>query len=155
MQLINYNQYITELKKQILTNKKVALNCSIPSHQTDTKYFKSEQGISYLRKDGFMGGLCRTEKGSENVAKLHQTERIERGGYFLECYDGKLVEIYLKQGFKIVSKLTFNKEFAPKGWEQDNQLKNKPDVVFMSRYVTTSRRFSDYESAYNFAKNTK
>lgn len=137
----------------------VKLNVSQPEQELGDKYFKSIQGISILKNDGFMCGLARFSKNgtSEKVAQLHQKARIEQGGFFLECFDGPLVQIYEKQGFKPVAIIDFNEEFAPDGWQDDLTLSKKPAIVFMSLRHDSFRikKFDTYMAAYEYTKNKK
>ena len=80
--------------------------------------------------------------------RAHQNFRISEGGYFLECFEGVLSEIYKKQGFKVVARLKFDENFAPLNWEKNEVLKNKPDIVFMSLFsVDKIETFEKYEQA--------
>lgn len=158
MKQINYNEYISLLKEAIANNSKVALNCSLIDNDVSRIYLKSEEGCSFLSHDYFLGGLFRFKEGNENLTSLHQQERIKLGGYFLECYEGVLSDFYAKNGFKIVSRVIFNPEFAKKGWELDSVLKHKPNVVFMSLYEVSEKYFirykNNYNEAYNYAKSS-
>ena len=155
MKQISYSKYCVSLHKARVNDKKAYLNCNAPFEKDGTKYFQSNEGISYLHEDGFMGGLCRTSKGSERLAELHQQHRIKLSGYFLECYEGKLSSMYAKQGFKVVSRIAFDPQFAPKGWEDDDQLQKLPDVVFMSLHKADEVVFYEYQNAYNHASSSK
>ena len=73
-----------------------------------------------------MGGLLRFSfRGEENLSKLHQEQRCFKGGHFLDCYDGKLVELYKKQGFKIVGKGAFQFRLCTKGMGRRQRPKKK------------------------------
>lgn len=152
---ITHTEYTNFLNRAMKDNPKVKLNLNVTEPNEWNRYFCSQQGISYLKHDGFMGGLCRVKEGDEKIAKLHQDHRIKLGGYFLECYDGKLTKIYSKQGFKVVARVKFNEEFAPEGWEQDKDLKSKPDVIFMSLYDVPTIQTNDYNKAYKYASSSK
>lgn len=150
MERIDNYQYCKLLKKAMDGSPIARLNCSYPNFKKGDRYYKSTNGISYLRADGFMGGLCRTSKGGHPVAQAHQRKRIKDGGYFLECYDGKLVELYEKQGFKVVVRIPFMEEIAEIGWEQ--HLSHRPDLVFMSLYDLPLKNATNYNLAYDYAK---
>ena len=144
-----YNQLV-ELAK--VYNPIVRLHLAPIENEEGTIYLKSKEGVSYLRPNGLLGGLARFKEGNESITKLHQQIRINLGGNLLECFDGKLVKLYKSQGFKISARIPFNPEFAPKGWEQDKDLINKPDVVFMSLDAKEVKRFEDYDEALKYSQ---
>ena len=150
---INYHQYMTLLLKARSGNLRNYVNCTIPEDKRGTTYLKSEEGISYLRPDGFLGGMCRIKKGVERITDLHQVYRLMLGGHFLECYDGKLVEMYKNNGFHIVGRMGFDIDYAQKGW-QFTKLVMKPDVVFMSLYDKPLKRSVSYDLLYDYAGST-
>ena len=133
------------------------------------KLFMTEDGKAgaYVKKDGYMGGLFK-QPGADRTqaAKVLQDARIEAGGKFFDAFginveSGKgtnLEDIYIKNGFRPIARMTFNPEFAPKGWEKTN-LKNRPDNVFFvydPTYKATKgegQRIEDYDQAYDLAKN--
>jgi hypothetical protein len=131
MQEINFNEYVEILETAKETNEKIRLNVSTPENIKGNRYFKSLEGCSILSTKGELCGLFRFKKGSEDVAKIHQNYRISQGGYWLNCYRGKLDKIYKKQNFKIISAVKFNPNFAPQNWESDKILSTKPDICFM------------------------
>jgi len=55
---------------------------------------------------------------------------IEAGGNTLDCYDGHLPKFYHQLGFEEDSRMKFNREYAPEGWDFDKY--GEPDIVFMS-----------------------
>ncbi len=131
IQEINFIEYVQILETAKNENEKIRLNVSTPENTVGNRYFKSAQGCSILSAKGELCGLFRFKKGSEDVAKIHQDFRISLGGYWLNCYRGKLDKIYEKQNFKIISAVEFNPDFAPKNWKSDEILKNQPDICFM------------------------
>ena len=156
MKQITYNEYIALLDKAILNNPKVALNCSKPLNDVSRIYFKSLEGCSFLDANYYFGGLFRFAEGKENLTELHLKNALANGGYFLECYEGVLSDMYAKQGFSIVSRIYFEPKQAKKGWELDSVLSTQPNVVFMSLFPTTAKWFvrykDNYGHAYNYAK---
>lgn len=147
VEVISRTEYMLELIRQRHLSLDVRLNVSkdVP---TEAIFLKSKEGMSYVRTDGYLGGLFRFKDGYEKVAKLHQDVRIKLGGYWLDCYEGKLSKEYEKRGFKIVSKLDFSEEEAPEGWDKSNQTINKPNVVFMSLFVKDGHTPILYPSRY-------
>jgi len=128
---IKFSQYCKMLEIAKDKFKTVSLNVSKPNDTKGNKYFQSLEGCSILTIKGELCGLFRFKKGTEKVAKIHQFHRINLGGYWLNCYRGKLDKIYKSQGFKVISAIEFNPEFAPIGWKNDEILKNQPDIFFM------------------------
>ena len=155
MQQVEYKEYQNELLRATKNSLKAAVNLSLPGY--GHKYFKSNEGYSCLKDDGFMCGLFRFKFNNkrENITKLHQEYRINKGGYFLECYDGPLVELYRQQGFEVVSRVKFDVLMAPDNWDIDKVTCNKPDIVFMSLYSIDEIKYTNYENAYEIAKNTR
>jgi hypothetical protein len=156
MEQVTFKEYKTILETVLSSNKVAFLNLDMPNETDKKTYFKSLEGISWLANDGFMGGLCRFKEGKENISQLHQNHRIFKGGYFLECYAGKLNKLYEKQGFKNIAYLKFNPEFAKEGWKNDSILKSQPIIMFMSLFgVDKSYHSLDYDNCYNFARDSK
>lgn len=92
----------------------------------------------YVKADGYMGGLFKDPNTSEKaVAKQLQDFRIKLGGTHFDAYGvnsetgkgTKLESLYIKNGFVPVSRMKFNPESAPEGYEQGT-LNTEPDVVF-------------------------
>lgn len=75
---------------------------------------------------------------------------FEIGGQWLNCFDGRLVEIYSKFGFKERARVPFNTEFKPAGWNLDER--GKPDIVFLrkSKFKSICIPYDSYESAESF-----
>lgn len=55
----------------------------------------------------------------------------ERDGNFLTNFDGPLTEFYRAEGFEVVSRSPFAREFAPEGWNYE--LFGTPDYVEMAK----------------------
>ena len=59
---------------------------------------------------------------------------VQMGGRRLDAFDTVLPQIYSRHGFRIESRLRWNDEFAPSGWDKSlfSEFNNgQPDVVFM------------------------
>lgn len=143
---ISHSEYIELLVEAIKLNPKVARNVD-PNleHENNTLYFKSNEGISYLTGFGKLGGLARFKNGNEGVAVVHQKHRTLLGGNYLECYDGKLVELYQRSGFNITARVKFDESLAPYGWESDLDLVDRPDIIFMSNLnIVPLREYVSY-----------
>jgi uncharacterized protein len=68
--------------------------------------------------------------GPKGGAAKAMVTAIENGGNTLDCYDGYLNGYYHQFGFEEDSRMKFNPDFAPEGW--DFAKHNSPDIVFMS-----------------------
>ena len=51
------------------------------------------------------------------------------GATKLDCFDGRLVELYSALGFREVDRVQWDDQYQPEGW--DKSLLGTPDVVFM------------------------
>lgn len=60
---------------------------------------------------------------------------IQNGGNRLDCFDGFLPTLYARNGFKPVSKMPFNKKFAPPDWNYKRD--GTPDIIFMKHTTET------------------
>lgn len=125
------------------------------------KLFMTNDGKAgaYVTVDGYMGGLFKDPTATKSsAAKALQAVRVKAGGKFFDAFGTHLEDIYIKNGFRPVARMTFNEEFAPAGWRKTN-LKTKPDNVFFvydPQYEAIKGegvRIEDYDAAYNLAKN--
>lgn len=98
------------------------------------KFFLSIDTLSgsYVKSDGYMGGLWKSPQAKKGAAHAHQQKRINEGGFWFDCFDTFLTDIYQKNGFRIAARLNFNPEYAPHNWQNNEHLRNKPDVIFMT-----------------------
>jgi lambda family phage portal protein len=103
-----------------------------PNDLKDHKLYLSEDGKTgyALSPDGDLQNLFSTStvKGSGKAALV---DAVHNGAQTLDCYQGYLTQLYTDYGFKAQSRIEFNPEFAPDGWQTDRDLSKKPDVVFM------------------------
>lgn len=99
-----------------------------------TKFFLSIDTLSgsYVKKDGYMGGLWKSPLAKKGAAAAHQQKRIAEGGFWFDCFDTFLTDIYQKNGFRIAARLKFNPAYAPNDWQNNEHLKDMPDVIFMA-----------------------
>lgn len=79
-------------------------------------------------------------------------DAVDAGGRKLDNFDNYLTKIYLKAGFRVVSRTPFNETYAPDGWVKD--LHGTPDVVAMvydpnKDLDITEKMFSDPNSGYD------
>lgn len=93
----------------------------------------------FVSADGTVGAVVSVEGDVQNVfnnggpkgaAAEALLEAIRRGGLMLDCFDDYLPKLYYQFGFDEVGRMSFNRDFAPKGWNFDRD--GEPDVVFMA-----------------------
>ena len=73
-------------------------------------------------------------EGKSGYARALMTMAVQAGGVRLDCFDTVLPPYYAAHGFRAVSRLKWNDEFAPEGWDKQKFSKfnnGQPDVVFM------------------------
>ena len=86
--------------------------------------------VAAVTKDGDIISVCKNQndktKGKELLAKA-----VKAGGTKLDSFDGNF-GFYTKCGFEPVSWCYFEKEHAPKGW---NEYRDKKEPVIFFKYV--------------------
>lgn len=55
-------------------------------------------------------------------------QALDKGGNRLDHFDGKLTDLYGEVGFTPITKVEFNREFAPDGWNYERD--GTPDIIF-------------------------
>ena len=92
-----------------------------------------------------------SHKGESNRYEVEKAinRAIELGGDWLNCFNGKLVEIYKSLGFRPVCSTPFVDEFAPEDWPYEKY--GRPDIVFLSHSLELGEPFSlpSYEDCEN------
>lgn len=121
----------------------------------------------YVTKDGYMGGLFRDPEAMKGRAsKVIMDEMVKVGGRFFDAFgvhpDTKkgttLEEIYIKNGFRPIARMTFNPEMAPEGWQESSTLVHQPDNVWFvydptyEAEIGEGERIEDYDQAYETAQ---
>ena len=110
-----------------------------------------EDGGVVVSKDGDIKGLFK-KAGSKakGVAQKLLQKAIDAGGVKLDNFDNYLTPIYEKAGFRVVSRVPFNEEYAPEGWNKEKH--GTPDVVAMvydpeNKLDIQEQKFDDYDQA--------
>lgn len=118
------------------------------------KLFMGKDGMSgaYVTKDGYMGGLFKNpESQAKGMSGLLQEARDAHGGKYFDAFGTELESMYVKNGYKPVSRTKFNPDFAPEGWDADDSpLKDQPDIVMFTKgegKVGDGVMTPDYDSA--------
>lgn len=110
-----------------------------------------EDGGVVVSKEGDIKGLFK-KAGSKakGVAQKLLQKAIDAGGVKLDNFDNYLTPIYEKAGFRVVSRVPFNEEYAPEGWNKEKH--GTPDVVAMvydpqNKLDIQEQKFDDYDQA--------
>lgn len=110
-----------------------------------------EDGGVVVSKEGDIKGLFkRVSSKAKGVAQKLLQKAIDAGGMKLDNFDTYLTPIYKKAGFRVVSRIPFNEEYAPDGWNKEKH--GTPDVVAMvydpnNELDIEERTFDDYDEA--------
>jgi hypothetical protein len=110
-----------------------------------------EDGGVVVSKDGDIKGLFkRVSSKAKGVAQKLLQKAIDAGGNKLDNFDTYLTPIYKRAGFRVVSRIPFNEEYAPEGWNKEKH--GTPDVVAMvydpnNELDIEERTFEDYDEA--------
>lgn len=107
-------------------------------------------GMGIVTDDGNMIGMFKYDKESKGTAQAVQEERVKLGGIKLDNFDGYLTKLYQKNGFRVVSRVPFNEEYAPDDWNKEKH--GTPDVVAMvydpnNELDIEEKTFEDYDEA--------
>ena len=108
-------------------------------------------GYGFVGKDGNIKGVFKdTASKAKGVADRILKKAVELGGIKLDNFDGYLTKIYKRNGFRVVSRVPFNEEYAPDGWDKEKH--GTPDVVAMvydpeGKLQIEEKSFDDYDEA--------
>ena len=128
-----YNQLIDSKKNNI---HGASVHAYDKEDYKNMKLFVSGDGMSGLavKKDGDIVSVFRNPKTDKKVFANLFSLAIANGGKKLDCFDTVLPRLYSAYGFKVASRLKWDDEYAPEGWDKDIYKKynnGEPDVVFM------------------------
>jgi len=110
-----------------------------------------EDGGVVVSKDGDIKGLFKKAASkAKGVAQKLLQKAVEAGGIKLDNFDNYLTPVYEKAGFKVVSRVPFNEQYAPEGWNKEKH--GTPDVVAMvydpqNKLDIQEQKFEDYNEA--------
>lgn len=89
----------------------------------------------------FSSGELASVFSSEHCGEKMLREGVERGGEWLECFEGRLSkELYPRVGFTVTSEMKWDDQYAPAGW--DYARFGRPSVVTM-RLVEAAKPSSE------------
>lgn len=109
---------------------------------------KTEAGYGFVSQSGDIKGVFKANKdSSEKTGDEVLKKAVKAGGIKLDNFDGYLTKIYERNGFRIASRIPFNEEYAPEGWNKEAH--GTPDVVAMvydpaKQLDIEEKRFEDY-----------
>ena len=120
----------------------------------DGRLIKTDAGFGVVGEDGDIKGVFKadlesTEKTGDKVIQ----EAIKKGGIKLDNFAlPNLMKVYERNGFREVSRLPFNEEYAPEGWTKEQ---GTPDVVAMvydpnGELNIEKKTFDDYDEAMKY-----
>ena len=110
-----------------------------------------EDGGVVVSKDGDIKGLFKKAASkAKGVAQKLLQKAVQAGGIKLDNFDNYLTPVYEKAGFRVVSRVPFNEEYAPEGWNKEKH--GTPDVVAMvydpqNKLDIQEQKFENYDEA--------
>lgn len=124
-----YVDKLTEVKNN---DPETYWSVSIPEVEDVEKgtIITNEDGQAIVGADGDIKAVYKNpDSEARRVSDTLLKEAIKAGGIKLDNFDIYLTKIYEENGFRIVSRLPFNEEYAPDGWNKAKH--GTPDVVAM------------------------
>lgn len=150
------NDYLNSINAAKRANPDQFWSVSTPTREElqDSFILETPDGYGYVTPDGDIKGLFKKHTSqSKGVAGSLLEQLIKMGGIKLDNFDGYLTKIYTKAGFKIVSKVKFNVEYAPDEWKDAKERGvdlGTPDVLAMiydpeNKIDVEEKTFEDYD----------
>ena len=119
------------------------------------RLIKTEAGFGVVGKDGDIKGVFKADlKSTEKTGDKVIQEAVKAGGTKLDNFAlPNLMKIYERNGFREVSRIPFNEEYAPEGWSKEKH--GTPDVVAMvydpeGKLPIEKKNFTDYDEAIKY-----
>lgn len=95
------------------------------------KVVRTEGGVALVDENGEIRGLGKIDPEAKGVGPRLVKAAVKAGGRVLDNFDMPyLSKIYKDNGFRIISRVPFEEQFAPDGWNKEKH--GTPDVVFMA-----------------------
>jgi hypothetical protein len=121
----------------------------------DGRIIKTDAGFGVVGEDGDIKGVFKADlKSTEKTGDKVIQEAVKVGGTKLDNFAlPNLMKIYERNGFREVSRLPFNEEYAPEGWNKEKN--GTPDVVAMvydpeAKLQIEKKDFTDYDEAIKY-----
>jgi hypothetical protein len=152
-QKVTPESYVTDLQETKNSDPEQYWSVDPVSEEAakDGTVISDTDGGALVSKDGDIKGLFKkaTSK-AKGVAQRLLNKAVDAGGIKLDNFDNYLSPIYKKAGFRVVSRLPFNEEYAPDGWNKEKH--GTPDVVAMvydpdNKLNIEEKTFNDYDEA--------
>jgi predicted ABC-type ATPase len=100
----------------------------------DMKLFMAPDGSAGIavKPDGDIVSVFKNPAKNPKPGIAHEMliTALRNGGRKLDCFDGYLTKLYSKHGFKPVSRVAFDRDYAPEGWNFERD--GEPDIVFFT-----------------------
>ena len=130
-----------------------------------TIFMTSDYGAGgYITKEGYVGGIFKNpdsvfKRITKPMFAWMEAWAAERDlEIFFDAFATELEDIYIGLGYKPVGRTSFNREYAPEGWDAENSpLLSEPDVVFFTKGEGKKGdgvRYDDYMEAYDVVSNS-
>lgn len=118
------------LEAKIASPFGAAVHAYSPAELAKMRLFLAPDGLSgfALKGEDIVSVFTHPRAGGQNRSRKSIDTAIANGGKTLDCFDGKLVQIYSALGFREVRRESWNDEYRPDGWKDEW---GKPDVVYM------------------------
>lgn len=118
---------------------------------------ETEGGSALVDDSGNIVGLAKTDPKAKGVGARLVKAAVKAGGRVLDNFDiPYLSKIYNDNGFKVISRVPFDEQYAPDGWNKEKH--GTPDVVFMAydpdgKMNSEERTFESYDEAKAYRDN--
>lgn len=126
-------QYLDNINKTKAERPSKYWSVSVPEKQDviDGTIVETEGGQAIVDKTGDIRGVFKyVGSKEENTGDKLVQKAIAAGGIKLDNFAlDNLMDIYQRNGFRVVARVEFNEEFAPEGWNKEEH--GTPDVVAM------------------------
>lgn len=129
------NDYLTAIDAAKKANPGQYWSVTTPTREElqDALIVETGDAYGYVTPDGDIKGVFKKHdsKASGVVGPLLE-QLVKMGGIKLDNFDGYLTKMYEKAGFKIVSSVPFNTEYAPQEWKDIMTLKDEEGNVILN-----------------------
>lgn len=117
------------LEAKIASPFGAAVHAYTAEEYAQMRLFLAPDGLSgfALKGEDIVSVFSHPASGGGRARKIIDVA-VANGGRTLDCFDGKLVQIYSALGFREVRRESWNEEYRPDGWQD---AWGKPDVVYM------------------------
>lgn len=126
-----------------------------PSDVEKGTIVSSNEGAAVVGTDGDIKGLFKKATSQvKGVADNLLKKAVDAGGIKLDNFDlNYLTPIYERNGFRVVGRMAFSEEHAPKGWDKEKH--GTPDVVAMiydpqNKLKLEEQTFDDYQKMMDY-----